>query len=355
MAVDVSKQAFEALAAVIQKILGSREEAAEYAADPKGYLAAEGVADYDLAGVDLYQCVQYAASAPGVPAAAKQAVQNSYGGGSNPGTATPPPAAPAPGVPAGDHLVQHLNYVTQVSYKGDEYITQQLINYEHHDYSSHTNLKGVFHGDVDASTVVATHGGVASTGYGDVVAATGDGAVAAGRDAEGVATGDGAVAAGRDIEGAVNTGEFTGVQAGGDVKDSNINVGSGDQYNVQNSDVNQSAFGGGDVKTSEVNINANDGSAVAYGDGSKAQGSQDDNSTYIRAKDSNVQTGDGTQHVDQSKYIDKSVNDSYNTEVEINDSFNKEIEINDSFNKDVDIDVSVNAPNQAPDYDYPPA
>jgi hypothetical protein len=333
MAVDVSKQAFEALAAAIRKILGSREEAAAYAEDPKGYLAGEGVGDYDFSGVDLYQCVQYAANGPGVPAEAKQAVQNSYAGGgagpssAGPAAAPPPPPVAPPGVPAGDYIVQHLNYVTQVSYKGDEYITQQLINYEHHDYSSNTNLKGVFYGDVDASTVTATHGGVASTGYGDVVAATGDGAVAAGRD----------------IEGAVNTGEFTGVQAGGDVTDSNINVGSGDQYNVQNSDVSQSAFGGGDVKTSEVNINANDGSAVAFGDGSNAEGSKDYNSNYIHAEDSVVQIGDGENTVDQS--IDNSEDRSFNSELKIEDSFNQDVAFNDSFNDGTDVNVTVNPPD----------
>jgi hypothetical protein len=356
MAVDMSKQAYEAIQQVIRKILGDRDEAAAYAEDPKGYLASEGVADYDLSSVNMQQVVQQTALGGDMPAATKQAVQQSYAGGD--GGYQAPPTAPAAGQAPADHLVQHINHVTHITYEGDDYITQQLINQENYDYSSYTNvnMEGKFYGDVavDASTVTATDGGIASTGSGDVVGATGDGAVAAGRDAEGVATGDGAVAAGRDINAPVNTGEFTGAQAGGDIgtsvvgdnnttlsdiSGSNVNLG-GEQTNVQDSHLHQSAIGG-NVQTSEVNIEASDGGAVAFGAGSKAEGSQDD--TYVNAQNSNVQTGDGvaTQHLDQSHEhteIDKSINDSFNQDLDasINDSFNEETHDN-STNIDVAI------------------
>jgi hypothetical protein len=302
MAVDIGQQAYQAVYQVIQKILGSREEAAGYAEDPKGYLAAEGVADYDLAGVNLQQVVQQACYDADVPGGIKQTVQQGYGGGGGGGGGgqySPPPASAGPGQAPADHLIQHINYVTHVTYEGDDYITQQLINQENYDYSTNVNLEGNFAGDVnlDASSVIAS----------------GDGAVAAGRDAEGVATGDGAVAAGRDIEGAVNTGQFTGIQAGGDVSDTNLNIG-GEQTNIQNSDITNSAIGGGDVQN--VEINADDGAAVAFGEGAKAEGSR----INVDAQDSNVQVGDGAanQNLDQSENFEQNVEqniDAYNSQI----------------------------------------
>jgi hypothetical protein len=301
MAVDITQQAYQAIYQAIQKILGSREEAAGYAEDPKGYLAAEGIADYDLAGVDLQQVVNHACTDANLPAATKQAIQQSYTGGGN-GQYSPPPASPPPGQPPADYLVQHINHVTHVTYEGDDYITQQLINQENYDYSTNVNLEGNFAGDVavDASSVIAQ----------------GDGALAAGGDAFGNATGDGAVAAGRDIEGAVNTGNFTGVQAGEDVKDSNVNIG-GEQFNVQNSDLTNSAVGG---NVQNVDINADDGAAVAFGEGAQATGERND--TDIDARDSNVNVGDGdtNQNLDQSQeqnieqHVEQNV-DAYNAEV----------------------------------------
>lgn len=306
MAVDISQQAYQAIYQVIQKILGSREEAAGYAEDPQGYLAAEGIADYDLASVDLQQVVNQASNDADLPAATKQAIQQSYTAGGG-GQYTAPPSSPAPGQPPADYLVQHVNHVTQVSYEGDDYITQQLINQENYDYSSNVNLEGNFAGDVDidASSVIAQ----------------GDGALAADGDAFGNATADGAVAAGRDVQGAVNTGEFTGIQSGRDTEDANVNIGGGDQNVVEDSNLANTAVGG-DVNN--TNIHADDGAAVAFGEGAHATGEQTQTHTEtdIHAQNSNVQTGDGyaNQNLDQSQEqdIDQHVEqhvDAYNAEV----------------------------------------
>jgi hypothetical protein len=354
MAIDVSKQAYDAVYQVIQKILGNRDEAASYAEDPKGYLAAQGVTDHDLQGLDIAQIAHQACGELNLPPHVKQAVQDYAGGGGGGGGYTAPPKAPVPGQSPADHLVQHVNYVTHVTYEGDEYITQQLINQENYDYSTHidnssqVNLEGKFYGDVDidTSSVTATGGGVANTGSGDVFAATGDGAVA-GYDVSGVATGDGAVAAGGNIHGPVNTGQFTGVQADGDVTnaavgdgntiisdihDSNLNLG-GEQTNVQDSHLENSAVGSG-AQNTNVNIHADDGSAVAFGDGAKAEGTRTDN--YVNAENSNVNIGDGhtDQHLDQSEYNKVEI-DAYQSEVTTQTGSGEHT------NTDTDIDVNL--------------
>lgn len=274
MAVDVTQQAYQAIYQFVQKIIGDRDEAAAYAEDPQGYLAAEGVGNYDLAGVNMQQAVQQAVQGSNAPQHVQQSVQQGYAGGGGGGGYAPPPSTPPAGVSPADYLVQHVNYVTYSTYEGDDYISQQLINQENYDYSTNidnsVNLDGKFYGDVELDV--------------NNVNATGDGAVAAGEDVYGAATGDGAVAAGGDINAPVNTGNFTGVQAGGDV----TNTAVGD-YNTQSAD---------------VNINAEDGSAVAFGEGSHADAKQE---VDVYAENSNVQVGDGTAYQDQE--IDQSVHE----------------------------------------------
>lgn len=362
MAMDVSKQAYEAVYQLIKKILGSRDEAASYAEDPQGYLAAQGVTDHDLQGLDIAQIAYQACGEADVPARAKQALQEYASGGGGGGGGVPvPPKAPVPGQSPVEHLVQHVNYVTHVSYEGDTHITQQLINQENYDYSthvdnsSHVRVEGEVHGDVtiDTSSVTATGGGVANTGYGDVYAATGDGAVAGGH-VSGVATGDGAVAAGGNVEGQVNTGTFTGVQAGGDVEGAavgdgntvlgdvsgNVNLG-GQQTVIQDSDLQDVALGG-DVTRTEVDIEAEEGSAVAFGEGASASGSDVDNT--VTAWDSNVAVGGG----DVGQAVDQSTSTSVDIDARDSDLTTQVGDGNTAYDVDIDLNTAPAGGGSAP-------
>ena len=115
--------------------------------------------------------------------------------------------------------MQHLNYITYAKYEGDEYITQQLINYQDYsttiDNSTHVDVDGDFHGDIETTNVNAVGEGAMAAGenlaadgaqvidgdnLGTALANSGDGAVQNVGQIDGpVSTGDGNVQAGRDI------------------------------------------------------------------------------------------------------------------------------------------------------------
>jgi hypothetical protein len=237
MAVDISQQAYQVIQQVVQKILGSREEAAAYAEDPMGYLTAEGACEYDPTGVDMGRLMQQAVQGAGTSTQVSQYVQQGYGGG---GGHSAPPTTPAPGQSPADYLVQHVNYVTYATYEGDDYITQQLTNVENYDFSTNidnsVNLDGNFAGDVQFAVANAT--------------------------------GDGAVAAGRDIsDNQINTGEFTGVQA--DNTDNAIVGDNAQALQVAGSDFDPSggqfAFGSGDVTNVDQSGAQNTAAAVGGG------------------------------------------------------------------------------------------
>jgi hypothetical protein len=174
---------------------------------------------------------------------------SSGGGGGGGGGHTPPPAS-SPGHSV-DQVMQHMNYVTYVAYEGDETITTNIDNSTNIDQSQNTNVdvdvEGDLHGGVDVDVdshdinANATGDGSAASGTGPAVVGdenlvntgtnlgqqnTGDGAAQAiqvglgrGEGGGGIvqSTGDGSVTAGGNIDGPTNTGEFTGIQADGDV------------------------------------------------------------------------------------------------------------------------------------------
>jgi hypothetical protein len=312
MEVDV----YTSLKDLIARLLGGdREFAMQFAGDPNGTLAAQGITDGDLSQVDLYQLVDQCAAEAGLPDSTRQALQN-YGGGSGGGGSS------AASHQSTQEVVQHLNYVTYQTYEGDEQITQQLINYE--DYSTNIDnsvdveVDGDVHGDLDVETTN--------------VNATGDGAVAAGDDVENAATGDqsqiidgdnygnantgdGAVQAYGDIEAPVNTGTFTGVQADGDVD--NTIVGDGNQaVQLEDSDVDASTFNFGDGDVTNIGQSTVEESAIATGggdannvadntlyEGAAASAGGDATGNYeetdVYAYDSNVATEQGSGDLDQ--------------------------------------------------------
>jgi hypothetical protein len=120
----------------------------------------------------------------------------------------------------------------------------------------------------------------------------------------------------------------------------NINTGSGDQTVVDDSIVSESAVGSGSVESNDIDIDASEGSAVAFGEGSSAEGTDTD----ITNDSGTVQVAgdDSVQIAETDNSVDASINDSFNTDASvdasINDSFNTEVDasINDSFDTDVE-------------------
>ena len=318
MAVD----AYAALKDLVEKLLGGdRAVAAQFAEDPHGTLAAQGVTDGDLGDADLYQVVS--------EAAANHGTQVPGYGGTPPAqypVSSPPP--PHPGPPSTPEVVQHLNYVTYATYEGDEHITQQLINYEDYsttiDNSTHVDVDGNFHGDIDVTNVNAVGDGAVAAGEnlatdggqvidgdnsGVALANSGDGAVQNAGDIDGpVSTGDGNVQAGRDIEAPVNTGEFTGIQ-GEEVDATNAvqNFGQGDVTHFGDADIDDSAISLGGDATNVSDNDLDDGSALNVGDG-QATGDnfETDEEVNIEARQSQVATeqGFGDQAADQEVQLD---------------------------------------------------
>lgn len=298
MAVD----AYEALKDFISQLVGGNEALAlQYADDPNGTLAEQGITDGDLSGVDMYQLVEEcAAPYGGVPG---------YGGGSAPAqypVSSPPPAHA--GHTSTQEVVQHLNYVTYSTYEDNSTITQQLINYEDNstniDNSVDVDVDGDFEGDIETTNVNATGDGAVAAGDDVENAATGDGAQIIDGDNTGNAnTGDGAVQAGDDINAPVNTGEFTGVQAEDvDADNSVFNFGDGDVTNFGEADIDDSAVsvGGGDASNIS-DIEVDEGGAFAAGDGD-AEGNFAE--TDVDADNSLVNTEQGPGNLEQELEVE---------------------------------------------------
>lgn len=233
MAVDVA----EAVKELIQKILGDRNTAMQYAEDPQGTLAAQGITDGDLGGLDMFQVVRDACG--DVPGFQNYGSGGGGGGGGGGGMAPPPPAATGQSV---DQIMQHLNYVTYVAYEGDETITTNIDNSTNIDQSQNVDFEvhGDMHGDFDVDShdinANATGDGSAASGTGPAVSGD-ENAINTGVFVGQQNTGDNAAqiqAVGSDV-GPVNTGEFTGIQADGPVNVTGgaMSFGEGDAYNAQ--------------------------------------------------------------------------------------------------------------------------
>jgi hypothetical protein len=234
----------------IRNLMTDRNFAAQYAKDPNGMLAAQGVTDHDLSAVDMQAAVQAACADPSVSPETRSAVQGGYGGGG--------PSGGQSATGGFENVVQHLNYVTQVTYEGDEIITNVI------DQSVDVDVTGNVFGDVDVN------------------AATGDGSQVIDGDNLGQAnTGDGAILAEGDVEGA-NTGVNTGVITGGDAE--NVVVGDDNQTAQVSGDAEDTVFNFGDGDVSNVNDNTlGDGSAIATGEG-------DATGTDIDVEDNDTET-----------------------------------------------------------------
>ena len=316
----------------INQLLTNKAFAQEYAEDPHGKLAEQGITDGDLSQVDMYQLISECAAEQELPYSTQQAMQTYSGGG--PAPAHYPMSPPPPGAhQSAQEVVQHLNYVTYATYEGDEHITQQLINQENYDYSTNidnsvdVDVDGDFHGDIETSNVNATGDGAIAAGRDVENAATGDGAQVIDGDNHGLAnTGDGAVQAGGNISAPVNTGEFTGVQSTGPVENtvvgdhnqsaqvsgnadaSTFNFGDGDVTNFGQADIDDAAIATGSGDASNISDNTlYEGAAAAAGGGDATGHFEEDyQETYVDAYNSNVATEQGAGDLDQHADLDQS-------------------------------------------------
>ena len=280
MTVNVS----EALQEFIRNLMSDREFAGHYAEDPHGMLAAQGVTDHDLSGVDVQQAVREVCADPSVPAEARSAVQNH---------SSPPPSGGAGH--AVENVVQHLNYVTYATYEGDDYITNLIDN--------SVDVSGPVFGDVNA---VTGDQGQIIDGPNFGQANTGDGAVQAGDDASGVNTGvNTGINAGGNVENAVVGDGNETAQVSGSADGSAFGFGDGDVTNLPNADIDDSAVSFGDGDATNVSDNTvDDGSAIAVGGNASGTNVEDndttvtttveDNDTTINDNDVNIQDNDTT-------------------------------------------------------------
>jgi hypothetical protein len=249
----------------IRNIMSDRQFAGNYAEDPHGMLAAQGVTDHDLSSVDVPSLAREVAAEPSVPAEARTAVQNSG-----------PPPSSGGAAQSVDSVVQHLNHITYATYEGDDYITN-LIDQS---VDNSVDVSGPVFGDVNA---VTGEQGQIIDGPNFGQANTGDGAVQAGDDASGVNTGvNTGINAGGDVENAVVGDGNQSAQVSGDADGSVFNFGGGDVNNLGNADIDDSSlsFGEGDATTiSDVTVD--DGSAIAVGGGSASGKNVEDNDTTV--------------------------------------------------------------------------
>jgi hypothetical protein len=321
----------------VQKLMGDHATAAQYAADPQGTLAANGIADQNLDGVNMHQIVGRVCGGMDLPEGTQHALQQyserPYHEGAHQSV---------------HQIIQDINYVTKVTYQDDHSIHQQIDDHSTNiDNSVDLDVHGDVYGDisVDSHNANATGAGsVANSGDGDVVAATGSHSQAVGGNNTGqMNTGDGASQVGGSNEGSINTGTNTGVMTGKDghvdhtvvgdhnntanVEGSNdggvINFGGGHVNNASNNDVHDGAVSAGGNATNVSHVTQDHGSALSvggnasgndnhYDDNSYHDNSQHDYSTHdshddINADHSNVNTAHDHSHATQHASADTDV------------------------------------------------
>jgi hypothetical protein len=293
MTVNVS----DALKDFVRNLMSDRDFAGNFAEDPHGMLAAQGVTDHDLSAVDVQAAVRDVCADPSVPAEARTAVQNSG-----------PPPSSGGATHSVDSVVQHLNHITYATYEGDDYITN-LIDQS---VDNSVDVNAPVFGDVNA---VTGEQGQIIDGPNFGQANTGDGAVQAGDDASGVNTGvNTGINAGGDVENAVVGEGNETAQVSGSADGSAFGFGEGDVTNLGNADIDDSSlsFGDGDATTiSDVTVD--DGSAIAVGGNAGGSNVEDndttvvttveDNDTTINDNDVSVQDNDVTAVQDNDTVI----------------------------------------------------
>jgi hypothetical protein len=274
MAVNVAEE----LKNFIQSLMTDRSFAAHYAEDPRGMLAAQGVTDHDLSGVDMPSAVREVCADPAVSQETRSALQSYTGGSSGP--------VHTAGAQSVEHVVQHLNYVTYQTYEGDDYITNLIDNSV--DNSVDVDVNGNVFGDVDVNAVTGEQGQIIDgDNFGQ--ANTGDGAVLAGDDAKGVNTGvNTGINAGGDVENAVVGDNNETAQISGSADQSAIGFGDGDVTNLGGADIDDAAVNFGDGDATNVSDNTlDDGSAIAVGGNASGTNIEDNDTTVTTTVEDN--------------------------------------------------------------------
>lgn len=246
MSIDVS----ELFRDFFSRVFSDREVAENFVADPEGVLAAEGITDADLSGVNVAQVAAVVAQESALPPETKDAVAQVASGGGGGGEQDSGDGGPAAdgGQPPLEQIVQTVTELVTVVHQDIDQSTSFFDQSTTIDNSVDVDVDGA-----NASVVTTGDGNVVNTGEGDVNAATGDGSQAIGGDNDGQAnTGDGAVLAGDDVEN-VNTGENSGVVGDGDntFGDGNVDFGEGNDLANLN-------FGSGVQDQSSNSINNSD-------------------------------------------------------------------------------------------------
>lgn len=268
--VELSPLLLEKLKAFFANVFSSEKDTQDFLEDPDGAFAAHGIDADILSDVDVDQLVNSCAYPQGESYSSGgtggSAGGSSAGGGGSLG------AAPGGGYSPPPQTVQQVTQVTQQYYQDNSttYIDAS-DNSTHIDNSVDVDVEGDLHGDVDIDTQNLNQvgdGNVGNIGDGDVNAATGDGAVAQqGGEGNLAATGGGVANDGTITDSAINTGVNTGNLVG-DVDDSNLNFGDGDQTATQIAgDVTDSAVSNdGDANNVSNNDLAEGAAAAAGGD-----------------------------------------------------------------------------------------
>ena len=314
MSIDV----IELIRRFVQQLLSDAQTARDFLADPYGSLAAQGITDADLSGVDVRQIVGDVCGSGAVAPAMRSALQSYTSGSSGPPEVVHHHTT--------ERVVQQLSYVTNVAYQDDHSVVNIVDSSTTIDQSTDIKVGGDFFGDIDVDQANATGEGAVAAGAGSVVnAATGDGAqVIDGPNFGQANTGDGAVQVGNapllggpgggpmltrgenlpGLGGGIGpivTGGNSGVVAGGPVSDTVV----GDGNTTANIDGPVSGgaidFGSGDA-ANVVGNTLGHGAAIGAGSGS-VHGSFTETTTettHVTATDSVVGTAQGAGDLDQA-------------------------------------------------------
>ena len=123
-AVDRGGSADQAVLLLVQRVLGDRAQAAAYAADPAGSLAAAGIAVDALTDAEVARLVRRACGKVRLPPRITAHAAADGGDGH-----LPPPTERLSGRPPAERLMHYLHYLLRISYQDDHYITQLLTHH----------------------------------------------------------------------------------------------------------------------------------------------------------------------------------------------------------------------------------